>query len=54
MLEIEAAHPQVRIRYRIIPKIYINKLYEELSFERELIEKMIEYGRNDALDAIKS
>eukprot|EP00347_Sterkiella_histriomuscorum_P010239 403377058 len=54
MIEIEAAHPDVRIRYQIIPKVQIDSLYQELSFDKELIEKMIKLGREDAIEAIKN
>ena len=53
MVEIEYAHPQVQIRYAIMPKHALDPIYQELSLDKELIMKMIEEGKSDALEAIK-
>jgi hypothetical protein len=42
----------VEYRYLIIPKNQLDPMYRELDINHELMQKLIDMGYNDALDAI--
>ena len=50
--EIQLAFPEVEYRYLIIPKNQLDPMYRELDINHELMQKLIDMGYNDALDAI--
>ncbi|CDW73180.1 patatin-like phospholipase family protein [Stylonychia lemnae] len=52
MIEIETAHPDVKVRYRIIPKYQLDPVYKELTFDENLIDNLIQQGYDDAIEAI--
>ncbi len=53
-IEIQWAYPDVVYRYLITPRKELDHRYQELSLDPELIQKLINQGMSDALEAILS
>jgi predicted patatin/cPLA2 family phospholipase len=52
-LEVRRAFPEVQYRYVISPKHSLDHIYQELSLDPHLLERLINMGMEDALEAIE-
>jgi hypothetical protein len=52
-IQIETAFPDINYRYIIMPETQLDPIYKDLSVNQALVQKMINRGMNDALEAIR-
>jgi hypothetical protein len=53
ILEVQKAHPLVKIRYNVIPQTRMETIFQVLSLEKKLITSMMDKGRDDGMRCIQ-